>query len=292
MDRDPSIQSLFPKLFNASRAITTGSSALIVSGTMLHLDDVQLLPIVAGLQPKIDPITNVKMYATLGGYSVLQAVLKTSPNEYLKLLWSPCQDNPIWIGSVKYTDSYYDLLRIFDLTKFGDAAIEGAMSVPSLITLQEILPLFKSGLIRSKLRVSEISSEMIKVHPDCTLMETLEIMFEKRVRRVFLAGVSERESSEPAFPFVSTRDIIRFLFSPARLEIAKRDTEKWTEAKLSDIGMSYAKRIHSGKIVNQAANEIGKGIDDCLVTDDGNKVVSRWDIVMKPWKANNYSFQE
>ncbi len=192
---------------------------------------------------------------------------------------------------MKYTDSYHQLLRIFELTRFGDAAIEGRMSVPSLITLQEILPLFRSGLIRSRLRLSEISSEMFQISADCTLLEALNLMFEKRVRRVFLSDVPKREPSELAFPFASTRDIIRFLFSPARLEIAKKDAERWTEARLSDIDVSYAKRIHSGKIVNQAANEIGDGIDDCLVTDQ-NKVVSRWDIVMKPWKANNYSFTQ
>ena len=90
-----SIQSLFPNLFKTSRPITPGTNALIISGSLLHLEEVQMLPIVQGLQPKTDPTTGIKMYATLGGYSILNAVFKTKPKDYFKLLWSPCQENPV-----------------------------------------------------------------------------------------------------------------------------------------------------------------------------------------------------
>jgi hypothetical protein len=291
MTNDPTIQSLFPDLYKIPRPIITGSSVLIISGNLLHLEEVQMLPIVQGLQPKIDPITKIKMYATLGGYSVLSAILKTNSKDYNKLLWLPCQDIPVWIGSLKYVDSYSDLLKVFELTKFGDAAIEGSGSFPALITFQEILSLFRSGVIKSKLRVSEIGSEMIKISPESTLLDALRLMFEKRVRRVFLSGRFRTDSVE-VFPFISSRDIIRYLFSPERLELVKRHSELWTDAKLSEIEASYAKEIHSGKIVNQAASEIGNGVDDCLVSHDEKKVISRYDIVMAPWKAKSYSFGE
>jgi len=289
---DPSIQSLFPDLFKIPRPIISGSSALIISGNLLHLEDVQLLPIVQGLQPKFDPVTKIKMYATLAGYSVLKAVLKTNPKDYYKLLWLPCQDIPVWIGSVKYNDSYSDLLKVFELTKFGDAAVEGSGSFPALITLQEILTLFRTDVIKSKLRVSEIGSEMIKISSESTLMDALQLMFEKRVRRVFLTGRGKGTALQHAFPFVSSRDIIRFLFSPARLELAKKHPELWADAKLSEINGGYGKEIYSGKIVNQAASEIDDGIGDCLVSHDEKRVISRYDIVMVPWKANSYSFTE
>ena len=196
------------------------------------------------------------------------------------------------IGTVKCTDSYSDLLKVFELTRFGDAVVEGSMSIPALITLQEILALFRTHLIKSNLRVSEIGKEMVKVSPEITLRDTLGVMFEKRIRRVFLTDVPKRESIEKAYPFVSSRDIIRFLFSPTRLEIAKKSPEQWADAKLSEIEESYATEIYSGKTVNQAASEIGDGVDDCLVTHDQNSVVSRWDIVMMPWKENRYSFSD
>ena len=105
MDDSPSIASLIPDLFKIPRPITDGSSPLIVSANLLHIDVIQMLPILEGLHFKIDSSTKIKMYATLGGYSVLDAILKADPKDYMKLLWTPCKDFPVWIGSVKYTDT-------------------------------------------------------------------------------------------------------------------------------------------------------------------------------------------
>ena len=87
MDDTHSIASLLPDLFKIMRPVAVGSNALIISANLLHIDRAQMLPIVHGLEPKIDPSTKIKMYPTLGGYAVLNAILKTSPKDYLKLLW-------------------------------------------------------------------------------------------------------------------------------------------------------------------------------------------------------------
>jgi hypothetical protein len=76
------------------------------------------------------------------------------------------------------------------------------------------------------------------------------------------------------------------------LERSQKDPTHWVDAKLSLIKGSEAKTIQDGKIVNQAAMEIGDLVDDCLVCENSRKVVSRWDIVMKTWKAGNFSFQK
>jgi CBS domain-containing protein len=285
MDDSHSIASLFPNLFKSTKPITVGSNALIISANLLHLDEAQMLPIVLGLDEKIDPSTKIKMFATLGGYSVLSAILKTDPKDYLKLLWRPCQEFPSWIGSVKYTDALDVLLKVFNITRFGDAAVEGMGTIPALVTLQDILPLYKNDTIKSTLSVSEIGSERVEISPDASLADALRMMFERRVRRVFLS--SERRNS---ISFMSSRNIIRFLFSPERLEIVKEYPERWLNAKLSDIDPSEAKIIADGKIVNQAASEIGDRVDDCLACEHANKVVTRWDIIMKPWKTGNYLF--
>src|SRR5271166_743628 len=216
---EPSIQSLFPNLFKIPRPITLASSQLIISGNSLHIDEVQMLPITQGLQPRIDPNTKIKMYATLGGYSVLNAILKTNPRDYIKFLWSPSQDTPVWIGSVKYSDGFNDLLKVFDITRFGDAAVEEYGSLPALITLTEILTLYKKGIIKSHLHLSEIGSNMVEVSPDFSLIETIGLMFKKRIRRVFLSVDQDNAEYPEAFSFISTRSIIRFLFSPLRVDI-------------------------------------------------------------------------
>jgi len=227
------------------------------------------------------------MYATLGGYSVLDAILKTDPKDFMKLLWRPCQNFASWIGSIKYIDSLDNLLRVIDATKFGDIAVEESGDSPALVTLQEILSLFRNNTIKSIRIVSSIGTEMIEISPDSHLMDALRMMFQMRIRRLFLTGERKRAVSR----FVSSRHIIRFLFSPERLEIVKRNPELWTDAKLSEIEISNAKNISDEHVINQAAREIGDRVDDCLVCERSKKVVTRWDIVMKPWKAKNYSFE-
>ena len=158
-----SLASLIPDLFKITKPITAGSNALIISANLLHLDEAQMLPIVQGLQERIDPLTGIKMYAAFAGYAVLNAILKTDPKDYLKLLWTPCKEFPTWIGSVKYNDSLDDLLKVLDLTKFGDAVVEGKGTIPALVTLQDILLLYKTDTIKSTLNAFEIGSEIIEI---------------------------------------------------------------------------------------------------------------------------------
>jgi hypothetical protein len=237
---------------------------------------------------KIDPHTGMKMYASLGGYSVLSAVMRTDPNDYAKLLWKHCEDFPVWRGSVKFTDTLNDLLKVFEATKLGDAAVEGSRNFPALVTLQEILVLFRNGSIKSPLRLSEIGSVMIAISPEKNIIDALKLMFQKKIRRVFLSDKAESSTVS----FVSDRHIIQYLFSPMGLERSQKDPTHWVDAKLSTIEGSEARIIHDGRNINQAATEIGDRVDDCLVLQNSRKVVSRWDIVMKPWNTNDISFQK
>jgi hypothetical protein len=284
----PRIFDILPNLFSISRPIIAGNSPLIISGNLLHLEEVHVLPIVQGLQPRVDENTKIKMYAVLAGYSVLERIVKTNPVEYSKLIWAPCNDMPTWIGSLKYTDSFEQLLKIFELTKFGDAAVEGTLRVPALVTLTEILGLYRDHVIKSNLRVSEIGSEIISLPGETKLLDAIGDMFEKRVRRVFVQ--SDHAQDGATLESISGRDIIRFLFSPDRLEIAKKTPDLWVDATLGEINPSSAKTIHDGKTVNQAASEIGKEFDSCLVCEPSLKVVTRWDLVMKPYQKKDYAF--
>ena len=64
MDDSPSIASLIPDLFKIPRPITDGSSPLIVSANLLHIDVIQMLPILEGLHFKIDSSTKITAAAS------------------------------------------------------------------------------------------------------------------------------------------------------------------------------------------------------------------------------------
>src|SRR5579872_2555188 len=176
MIESPRIDSILPDIFTVTRPIIQGTSALLVSANLLHLDNASMFPIVEASSKivpltRLDPHTGMKMYASLGGYSVLGAILRTDPQDYPKLLWRHCEDFPIWRGTVKFSDTLSDLLKVFDATKLGDAAVEGSRDFPALVTLQEILLLHRSNTIKSTLRVSEIGSEMVTISPDSAIMD-------------------------------------------------------------------------------------------------------------------------
>jgi len=234
-----------------------------------------MLPITTGLEPRIDPKTKIKLHAAVGGYSVLQSILNSNPSEYAKLLWTKCQDMPVWIGSVKFSDTLDDLLHVFEKTRFGNAVVEDTTREhSSLVTLKEIMSLYRVGKLKSSVQVSEIGSERISISSDSTITDAIKLMFKKRIRRVFHSGLQ----------FTSSRDIIRFLLSPHRLEMVKKTPELWLDAKLSDVLSGHAEPIPDDATIIEAVKCMGGGVDSCLVCVASKQVVSRWDIVMKPWK--------
>lgn len=279
------LSMLLPKLFEIPRPVIDGKSPIIISGNLLQLGEVHMLPVVQGLEPRMDPETKIKMYAALGGASILNKLLNTDPKDYEKFIWTPCQEMSLWIGTVNYDDSLEDLLNVFVKTRFGSAAVERNTTMRELVTLSEILKLYREHKITSKLRTEDVGSDMISIPSNQDLMEAVRLMFRNRVRRVFLKSSTHRNDN---LEFVSDRDIIRFLFSPDRLEIAKKSPELWTNAKLSELDSNMAHLIADEKTINQASLEIGDRIGDCLVCNKSSKVVSRWDIVVKPFVQGHY----
>jgi hypothetical protein len=279
MEHSPAISSLLPDIFNVTRPLASGTDPLIISASLLILEEVQMLPIVEGLEPKLDPETKIRMYATLGGYSVLRAISGSKSSDYLKLLWTKCMEMPVWVGSLNFEDTLDELLRVIALTNFGNVVIDGRGNVPALLTLREIADLYGANKIKSELRASEIGSERVSISSDSSITDTLNLMLKMKIRRVFHSG-----SYGDRLQFVSSRSIIKFLFSPHRLEIVKKSPEKWLDAKVSEVLSSSAKFVFDGATMKQCAKLMGDKVDDCLVCEASNKVVSRWDIVMKPWK--------
>jgi CBS domain-containing protein len=283
--RSAKLSTLLPNLFKIPRPVIDAKSPIIVSGNLLQLGEVHMLPIVQGLEPRIDQETKIKMYAALGGASILNKLLNTPPRDYGKLIWTPCEQMPVWIGTVNYDDSLEDLLTVFVKTRFGNAAVERSAPMRELVTLSEILGLYRTNVIASNLRAEDVGSEMISISSDQDLLEAVRLMFRKKVRRVFLKSSTYRNSN---LEYISDRDIIRFLFSPDRLEIVKKSPELWVKAKLSDLDSNMAKSISDGKTINQASLEIGDKIADCLVCNESLKVVTRWDVVVKPFVKGHY----
>ena len=277
----PAISELFPDLFHFPRPVIAGSNPLIMNASLLILGDVPMLPIVGGREfpPVQDNEMKLKKYAAIGGHPVLEAIMKADPKDYQKLLMTKSQDMPIWIGSVKFTDTLDYVLNVFDKTGSGNAVVEADDHEPTMLSLKDVVMLFEKDKLKTDARVFEVSSQKVSMPNDTTITSALKMMFSMNIRRVFVSG-----NRSDKLRFVSSRDIIGYLFSPQSLDLCRNHPESWLSEKLSNIPSSDAGLVSSNATLNEASRLMGQESDACLVSRETDRVISRWDIVMKPWR--------
>jgi len=258
------------------RPITTPDVPVIVAASILSVYEAPMLPIVkVGASP-----THVKegvtLFQAIGSQPIISLLRETKPKDYYKILWNSCTTTSIWIGALGYDDNLDELLRVFVLTGFGDAKVDSPPSPPALITLNEVVGLYREGKLRCEMGAKDVASPAVVVDCDTPLMEAMNLMCEVRIRRLFLRG--------KAGEFVSDRNILAFLFSPKGLKIARDAPDEWTDLRLSDIQSMFARVVSSDESVEQVGRMVEPG-SDVFVLSDNESVISRWDLVIKPWKA-------
>lgn len=278
-DDGPSISSLLPGLFKLHRPVADGNSPLIHTGFILNNSEVQILPITKGLRPRRDRRTGLVLYGALGGYSFLEKFMKTKPKDYYGLIQTPSREIAIWIGSVDFGSPISDLLNVFDTTKFGAARVSDH-DIQTVVTLADLVGAMRNHSLVSDMRVEQVGSQPVSISSDAEIGEAVKMMLKFRVRRLFPQGRTDE--------FISSRSVIEFMFTPERLQVARRRPEEWCAAKVSVLGTQSARVVAPGASLNEAARMIGDEPDDCLVSE-GGLVISRWDLLMKPWKLGRLS---
>jgi CBS domain-containing protein len=269
----PSIASLIPNLFRLHRPTVDGNSP--VMHTSLTLDnEVQILPVSNRPRPRKDRKTGLVLHGAISGYSFLERLIRTRPEDYLGLLRTPSKEIAVWIGSVDFYSPISDLLRTFEVTRFGAAYVSNH-ALRTVATLADLVGTMKNNSLVSDMHVGQVGSRRVSVSPNASIREAVETMIRVRARRLFLQG-HPRE-------FVSSRSVIEFMFAPDRLQVAKKRPSQWWDAKVSLLGARSAGVVAPGTSLNEASRIIGDEPDDCLITEDG-LVVSRWDLVIKPWE--------
>jgi class 3 adenylate cyclase len=275
----PSLSSLIPGLFKLNRPIADGNSPLIHTGFILNTSEVHILPVMKGLKPRRDSRTGLVLYGALSGYSFLQKFMKTKPKDYRDLLRIPSREIAIWIGSVEFDNPISDLFHVFDATRFGAARVS-YHDIHTVVTLADLIGTMRNHSLVSDMRVEQVGSRPITISSDARIEEAVQMMLKFRVRRLF---PQDRPGA-----FISSRSVIEFMFTPERLQVAKRRPEEWCDAKVSVLGIQSARIVAPGASLNEAARMIGDEPDDCLVSE-GGLIVSRWDLLMKPWKLGRLS---
>lgn len=272
---DKSLSELFPELLDLSRPILTPETPLIVAASILAARDTPILPLSKAKGALAREGEGVHLFKAVGGFQVIRLVVRKRPTEYQAALLKPCTDASMWLGALDYDDSLGSLLQIFEVTGFGDARVTCAAPPHVVVTLDEVVSLFRKGL-RCNMRVGEVGSEAVFASPDATLFEAMKTMCERRVRRLFLRG---RRGE-----YLSDRAVLAYLFSPRALAELNESPEAWADVPLSRARTATAKRLSREATVEEAGLAMRQGAE-VFILPGGTSLVSKWDLVMKPWRS-------
>jgi CBS domain-containing protein len=273
---DEPLLAVFPDLFDISRPIATPDVPVIVAATMLTTYDAPMLPLTKVGAPTGVVRSGIKLYEAIGSYPIIRMLVETDPKRYYKVLWNSCSTIGIWIGTVEYNDTLGRLLEVFAQTGFGDARVDGDSPPPALITLNEVVSLYKERRLKCTVPAKEVGSPVVTVDPGTKLIDAMRTMCEKQIRRLFVRGKKGE--------FISDRGILSSLFSPKGLKVARDTPEVWTDSLVADLPTSKADLISQEAMVQDVGTMVSPG-RDVFATRDGSMMLSRWDLVMKPWKS-------
>lgn len=270
------VSDLFPELFAIPRPITTPDVPVMVAASLLTAYDTPMLPIVkAGTAPGVKK-DGLVLYRAIGSFPIIRLLVESNPKDHYKVLWGACTTTSIFIGSVEFEDPLERVLQVYEKTGFADARVDGNGGPPALITLDEVVSLYRERKLRCAVPASEVASRVAAVPPSLPLIDAMRVMCERRVRRLFLQGKRGE--------FVSDRQILSHLFSPAGLKLVRDSPGAWGGMKISDVPSRKAQVVSPTAALEDLGRLLQPG-RDVFTFADGSSVLTKWDLVIKPWKA-------
>ncbi len=269
------VSEAVPEALGKAVATVEQGTLAVIAGSLLDLPRRDVL-LIASTVDGVRYLTRGGKWMAFAGYRLLEKMLAAEPKDLYGLLFRPCESASILLGAVRAEDGLAAVLDSFHRTRFGYALVESGDSF-GMVTLADLLQLYQGGVLTTDLSLRDVaSSPVLSLPGGASLREAVREMFRKRVRRVRIEGTDR---------FVSDREVLTHVFSPARLRVVKESPEMMLETALQDVGGMEAFEADGRTQVKRAAEAIGLGSGACLTIDRGESVATPWDLVMKPWEA-------
>ena len=260
------IVEAFPLVFERAYPAIDPKTPMMAALPLLRFHEIDALPL---------SFDSGRKHGGIFGASCLARIVTLKPKGFSAFLQQPCEEVSGPITTVQAKAALSHLLDIFLETRFGFARVVESKGVGALLSLDDAIGLYDEGVIGSALRAKDVASKAFSLPRNSTLRGTLEAMFARRIRRVFLTGTDD---------FLWDRGIIEYLFSPAVLAKVSQDPSyDPLETTISDLATIRARRGLPEMTLGEAAGALRVQRGQCLTF--GGKVVTPWDLVMKPWKA-------
>jgi len=260
------IRDAFPKMFERAYPAVDPTAPILSVLPLLRFHEIDVLPLSFDVG---------RRQRGIYGFSCLARLLKVRPGGVGSFLKEPCYVVSKPLPTIRADRSLSGLLDVFLRRRFGFARVVESRGAGALLALPDVLGLYQDGSLRSSLTLEDVASTAFSMPIKATIREVLVEMFDRRIRRVFFSGTRE---------FVWDRGVIEYLFSPAVLAgVVQNESADILEIPISGIGTITAKVAGGRMRLGEAAALLKAEPEQCLVYD--GKVVTPWDVVMKPWKA-------
>ncbi len=266
--RSLKIAQAFPGILERQYPIVKGGYPLLTILYLLRMQDIDAVP--------ISPVTKSRARAVFG-LSSLPLFMNLAPERFAELLRGPCEAASDELSLLNVEDELDSLLEAFESKRLGFALVcdGGRVMRAGLVSLPDVLALYGRGSIKTSITIDQIGSPVFAMPGETTIHEALRTMFEKKQRRIFISGEGT---------YISDRTIMAYLFSPVFLEERGRgSTRDPLSTQIASVGRLSPAVVGPKTSLKAAAGKLAKDRGGCLITSDRERVVTPWDVVMKPW---------
>lgn len=259
-------------VFNRSVPTVESSTPIAVAGTLLDLPHRDVILIANASRDKLEYLVKRGKWLAFAGYPVLEKLISTAPADFFRYMYRPCRSASLTLDLHGPQTELADVLQAFSKTRFGYALIKSPNSF-GLLTLTDLLSAY-GEIFDTDLRVADISEPVVSLPGETRLADAVREFFKRRIRRVCIRGTNS---------FVSDREVLSFIFSPRRMKFSKKSPGKTLDATLEELESVNAIETSPDLVATEAASIIRPGSTRCLVIRGGERMVTPWDLVMKPY---------
>jgi len=264
------IASAFPGIMERQYPILKPDVPLLTALYFLKMKDMDAVPIT------YDDV-NVRRVVLV--FSGLNELLRLGPKAFNDVLKAPCEQVSDELPVVGAEEEVGTLLDAFVRRKLGLALVRevspGNQGRDALISLTEFLDLYGTGTISSTQLVEDVGTPIFSMPGKTPLRTALQAMFSHGYRRVFIEGEDT---------YLSDRGLVDQILSPKVIaELGKEGADDVLSFPINKMKRSIPLRIAPRMSLKDAAFTLGRERGRCLRS--GDKVVTPWDIIVKPWKA-------
>ena len=209
------------------------------------------------------------------GFSCLSRMLYQGPAKFASTLAEPCVNSADQLDSVDAHEDLESLLEVFKARRLGFAMVTG-QGRRAMVTLDDVLGLYSKGTIRTAMRLRDLSNKIVSLPGTMPTRDALKEMFARRFRRAFIEG---------GRGYVSDRGIMDRVLGPVALaELAENPGKDLLATPIAKLELEEPVSVKEQTSVKAAARRLEGEWGRCLVVGKG-RLVTQWDIVMKPWLA-------